>query len=300
MLYFRFALYFLLFHTTHPHEMPFTALRELIQAKELQVERLREQVIHKHAYLHGLPPLDVCHLQSPKMQYLRLSDPKRDGKSLKKKQCDLWEFCWGAGALLAKLTSQIDLFTNKSLLELGGGIGLASLAILSQYKVSRCVMTDLVPDALRVFELSTTLLLKQQQQQVETAVLNWNRPEDYFCFKASFDVVFGSDVLFMSWCAPLVAKICASSLTPQGLVLVLDPFRLNDGLFLECLEREGLCYAKSFVFDENVIAAVAQPLQDKLGSFVPVKRAKLLIASRLEIDSDVVHKLLKIEGLTEE
>ncbi|KAH9256988.1 hypothetical protein BASA81_004809 [Batrachochytrium salamandrivorans] len=282
--------------------MALSNLSNLVLGWEARRDELQREVIRKQALVWGLPPLDFCELNEPQVQYCRLSDPKRDGKSLKKKQCDLWEFCWGAGSLLAYLVAQVDVFTGKRCLELGGGIGLASLAVLSKYQVQELLMTDLVEDALRVFELSIRLqrCLLTPSVSVRTKTLNWNKPQDYDG-EGRFDVVFGSDVLFMSWCAPLVAKICAKCLRPDGgLVFVLDPFRLNDGLFQEALQSEGLGYFKSFILSELLIQQVALPLQDKLGSFVPVKRAKLLVASNREINQELIAKLLGVGGLKEE
>jgi methylase of polypeptide subunit release factors len=49
-------------------------------------------------------------------------------------------------------------FSNKSTLELGGGLGMGTLAVMSRYNTRRTVMTDVVADALKVYEFSVELL----------------------------------------------------------------------------------------------------------------------------------------------
>ena len=256
-------------------------LQSSIDSREARLRSLEAEVIRKGAYLSGLPNVEVGELQEPAIRFVRLSDPKREGQSLKKKQCDLWEFCWGSSSLHAYVVVNSLDWTAKSSLELGGGLGISTLALAKAYSTKRSVMTDLVADALKVFMLSTTL--QKLKGNTNTRVLNWNQPDIQPEDSSAFDLVMGSDVLFMSWCAIPVANVAAKSLSDSGLVMIVDPYRLNDEAFLHSLAELGIAYQQSYDFPTHLVNRLVLPLLDTRGSVVPVKRAKLLVASKMEI-----------------
>ena len=259
--------------------------KTLVEQKKERIHELQEEIVRKEAFLAGLPSVEVCRLESPNVRFVRLRSPKEDGQSLKKKQCDLWEFCWGSSALLAyAVTKSLDL-TGKSTLELGGGIGVATLAVASTFATSRSVMTDLVEDALKIFSLSTKV--GGLKGPVKGQVLNWNKLSE-FQYEAPFDLVMGSDVLFMSWCCAPVAKVVATCLADDGIMIVVDPYRLNDAAFLSSLEAHGIKEQAVIEIPGPLIETLVGSVLDSRGSVVPVKRAKLIVASRQPIPSSIL------------
>ena len=268
---------------------------EKIRGKEERLRRLQDEVVSKSAFLFGLPPVETVELKELGLRFVRLRNPKTEGLSLKKKQCDLWEFCWGSGALMAYVLANSIDWTGTTTIELGGGIGLATLALCSKYSTKHSVMTDLVADALNVFKLST--MVQPLKCAPETRVLNWNKPEEG-CEAGMYDLVIGSDVLFMGWCAPAVANVAARCLSPSGIVLIVDPYRLNDQAFLSKLEDLGIGFQKTLEFPGSLIERLVLPVLDSLGSVVPVKRAKLLVASRKPIPEELLESLLSNVGLS--
>jgi predicted nicotinamide N-methyase len=252
-----------------------------IVEKEARVRQLQLEVLRKSAYIQGLPEVEISQIDEPPLRFVRLANPKEQGKSLKKKQCDLWEFCWGSSSLLAYIVVNTFDWTGQNTIELGGGLGLSTLAIAKAFKTKRSVMTDLVADALKVFELSTTV--ETLQGSTETRVLNWNKPEEG-CEDGAFDLVLGSDVLFMSWCARPVANVATRCLAQDGIILIADPYRLNDESFLQVLSELGVVSQATYEFPAALIEQLVSPLLDTNGSIVPVKRAKLLVASRRNLD----------------
>jgi hypothetical protein len=277
----------------------------LIVLKESRLLELKHNLIRKDAILlqQNLPQLDFCLLKSPPIEFVRLSDPKTGGLSLRKKQCDLWEFCWGSSHLLAFLVSQALFSTwlpaqQARCLEIGGGLGITtlSLAYVHFTQLDKVWMTDLVQDALTLFQFSVKLLPRECQRCVHTQVLNWNVEEDYAHLCGQMDLVLGADVLFMSWCAPMVANVVTSCVSPLGLIVLVDPFRLNDELFVEHLALLGVRKVDILVFPTKLVESVV-PIDSHN---VPVKKAKLIIASKGRDIEPLVGQLIREFQFTRE
>ena len=262
----------------------------------------------------SLPPLRLVSVSvgaGASVQLLRLADAKSGVFSQAKKQCDLWEFCWGASALLGSVLAAVSVAANAnananapaaergswnqaaSVIELGGGLGLGSLVAAKTGLGAAVLVTDLVPDALRVVAKSAEANGPAVASKISTRKLDWNKLETDLprTDVGEFDVVLGSDVLFMGWCAKPVARAVdrtlasssssSSSSLSSGVALIVDPFRLNDGAFLRSLSELGEFHATTWEFPPDMIRAAVDPLADgATGSVVRVARAKLLIITR--------------------
>jgi hypothetical protein len=127
--------------------------------------------------------------------------------------------------------------------------------------------------------------------------LNWNRPEESLLDQDAaykFDYVIGSDVLFMGWCAKPVAQVATRYLDQNGVIIIVDPYRLQDEAFLNELDSLGVSHQKTYDFPPALIERLVAPMLDPNGSVVPVKCAKLLMASRNRIDENINSSLLEL------
>jgi hypothetical protein len=147
---------------------------------------------------------------------------------------------------------------------------------------------------LKVFRLSVKL--GGLKGHAEGRVLNWNKPDE-FIVDSPFDFIIGSDVLFMGWCTKPVARVAAKFLSENGTLLIVDPFRLNDAAFISALQDLGVVHYKVLEFSAELIDLLTCNVLDAKGSVVPVKRAKLIVASRNAVDESMVDKIVKL-GLT--
>jgi SAM-dependent methyltransferase len=224
---------------------------------------------------------------------------KNDGGvfSSKKRQCALWENVWGCSLLFSRIVhswfarvkhqhaalvhqgTHQGTHTSVALpkvLNIGGGLGVTSLAALASDGVSGVVMTDLVLDALRIFNKSLGELNETRRNKCEMRTLDWNKPDTVP--ECAFDVVIACDVLFGRWCVKPVADAVARALKPGGVALVADPCRLNEEDFAERVSELGLS-ARVIELSTDLVASVGELAVEKDG-IVPVQRCKLVIISK--------------------
>jgi predicted nicotinamide N-methyase len=227
-----------------------------------------------------LPPLQQMMVKltdQHQITLLRLLNATDGMFSKTKKQCDLWEFVWGTSALLARILCELDL-TGKRIIEIGSGLGLASITVAKFTNPLSVVTTDLVVDALKIVELTARenscndkiIINKLDFNSIDLPSPNFNH---------AFDLVMGSDVLFMNWCAkPMARTSIALAAKPNGVILIADPFRLNDEDFLQELmvEFNQSCI---YEFPDSMIQQYVNVnlVEGSEKSVVKVKKAKLLL-----------------------
>ncbi len=121
---------------------------------------------------------------------------------------------------------------GRSLLELGCGIGLASLSAADAgFEV---LATDYYADAL---EFTAANALANGLENVDTRLVDWRKlPDDL----GTFDVVVAADVLYERPMAGLIARTLAATLAPHGLGLVADPIRRTSDSFSDACGDAGL------------------------------------------------------------
>jgi predicted nicotinamide N-methyase len=130
-----------------------------------------------------------------------------------------WAECWPSARVLAEHIVR-TAGQGRTLLELGCGIGLVSLAAA---RVGYDVLaTDYYADALEFTAANAQL----HQLAVDTRLVDWRKlPLDL----GRHDVVVASDVLYEAPLAALVAATLARTLEHDGLALVSDPGRRTAG-----------------------------------------------------------------------
>ena len=196
------------------------------------------------------------------VQLVHMAAPE-DGKwSRAKKQCDLWEYVWGASQMLADtlLTAAAhrEGLSGVRALELGAGAGLCSL--VAGLCGASVLATDGVADAVQLCALSAAAngladpSAAGPSGVVETAVLDWFKTESVS--EAQFDLVIGSDVLFFRGCVTPVAAAITRALKPGGVALVADPCRSSTQDFCEKLAAHGL-HVRLRPFNQSRLSALS-------------------------------------------
>jgi ETFB lysine methyltransferase len=142
-----------------------------------------------------------------------------------------WADCWPSSRVLAERLLR-EQGQNRRLLELGCGIGLASLAAA---QVGFDVLaTDYYAEAL---EFTSANAARHALGHVDTRLVDWRKlPDDL----GRFDVVAASDVLYERHHPPLVAAALARTLSAGGLGLLTDPGRRTAGSFIDDCATLGL------------------------------------------------------------
>ena len=127
-----------------------------------------------------------------------------------------WADCWPAGRVLAERIAR-NAGYDRSLLELGCGIGLVS--IVAQQTGYRALATDYYGDALAFAAANAE---RNGIRHLDTRLVDWRRPPDDL---GTFDVVAGADVLYERPHAAQIAAVIDRALAPGGMGLISDPQR---------------------------------------------------------------------------
>jgi ETFB lysine methyltransferase len=147
-----------------------------------------------------------------------------------------WADCWPSSRVLAERIAD-ERGRGRTLLELGCGIGLVSLA--AAHAGFRVLATDYYADAL---EFTAANAQRHGLSKVETRLVDWRRlPSDL----GTFDLVAASDVLYEGPQAQLIAATLAATLGSGalgsgGLALVSDPGRRTAPAFIAECAKHGL------------------------------------------------------------
>ena len=145
--------------------------------------------------------------------------------------CPYFGILWPAAEGLAQyLSFHPELIKNKSVLELGCGLGLPSL--VASHLGARVVATDFHPDVEEYFLRNC----RHSSVSAHYQRLNWR--EDHL--KEKYDVVIGSDILYESKHPQEVARGLISFAKPGGVIILSDPGRAYLQQFVTAMNNEGL------------------------------------------------------------
>lgn len=166
---------------------------------------------------------------SDKQQF---SDPDghADRLGISSAQWSLFGQLWPAGRLLAQAMQRFDV-AGKRVLELGCGIGLASLVL--QQRGAEVVASDVHPLAEPFLAYNAAL---NALPAVHYRQLRWDVPLSTL---GHFDLIIASDVLYEVGHTALLAGVIDRHAYPQAEVLLTDPGRGNSSRFSGLLKNRG-------------------------------------------------------------
>ncbi|MBS3809237.1 MAG: methyltransferase domain-containing protein [Desulfobacterales bacterium] len=140
-----------------------------------------------------------------------------------------WVKIWEASIVLTDRMLQMDLDKNKSILELGAGMGITGLFLGAfGYRVT---VTDNNHDAL---ELVSRNAAHNGIENLQTAELDWHHPE----IGKTFDIICGSELIYRKSDAEPVVNILKQLLKPEATAyLAHDISRMSMMHFMEEAEK---------------------------------------------------------------
>lgn len=145
--------------------------------------------------------------------------------------CPYFGILWPAAeALSLHLSEHPELLKNKSVLELGCGLGYPSL--VAAHLGAKVLATDFHPDVEEYFRRNCT----HSVVECDYMRLNWRDDKQEI---GKFDLVMGSDVLYESKHPSEVAKGLIRFLKPNGKILLSDPGRSYLQQFVSAMNNEG-------------------------------------------------------------
>ncbi len=162
----------------------------------------------------------------------QFADPDGHGKrmGISSAQWSLFGQLWPAGRLLAQAMLHIDI-QDKRILEIGCGIGLASLVLLR--RGGDVVASDVHPLAEPFLAYNAAL---NELPAVHYRQMHWDRPLPTL---GDFDMIVASDVLYERDHASLLASVVERHARPCAEVVVTDPGRGNSAPFTRMLAAQG-------------------------------------------------------------
>lgn len=145
--------------------------------------------------------------------------------------CPYFGILWPAAEALAiYLNDHPKLVKNKSVLELGCGLGYPSL--VAAHLEGKVLATDYHPDVEEYFQRNC----RHSSINCEYRRLNWRESSEDI---GVYDVVMGSDVLYENKHASEVALGLIRFMKPGGRILLSDPGRNYLQPFLEAMKKQG-------------------------------------------------------------
>ena len=149
-------------------------------------------------------------------------------------QWPLFGVIWPAGELLARLMFDYKI-EGKRILEVGCGIGLASLVL--SHRLADITATDHHPEAEKFLEQNTTLNHLRTIPFVRTG---WADSETDL---GKFDMIIGSDLLYEDEHADQLAFFVDQHAKRTCHVIIVDPGRCNTARFSKNMVGRGYTYA---------------------------------------------------------
>ena len=161
---------------------------------------------------------------------------------------DRISFWWGvttsALALARFIAAGYDV-RDKTLLELGSGVGLSGL--VAAMKGARVTFSDYVPEALHTARLNA-IANGVHDKDTEFKILDWEFPS----LQGNFDVIIGSEILYEYFFHNSLADLILSALKEDGVLLLADRHRMVVDRFIGRLIRKGLaCQKLSCLVDDH-------------------------------------------------
>lgn len=145
-------------------------------------------------------------------------------------QWSLFGHVWPSGRLLAEAMAVHDI-AGKRILELGCGLGLASLVL--RYRGADVVASDHHPLAETFLAYNAAL---NELPAVPYRTLRWDTPNATL---GRFDLIIGSDILYERDHAERLSALLLLHAQPASEVLITDPGRGNSAPFTRALATQG-------------------------------------------------------------
>lgn len=157
-----------------------------------------------------------------------------------------WADLWPSSIALARRVANLDL-TGKCVVELGCGLGLPSLAALSQG--ARVLATDHYHETLDFAAYNAhTNLGPDFHGSLETLQLDWRTPEREL---PRFDLVLAADVLYDKMNVAPLSSLVPKLLERDGQLLLADPRRDYAARFLDEMAQQGFVRSVESMYVEH-------------------------------------------------
>jgi predicted nicotinamide N-methyase len=154
---------------------------------------------------------------------------------------------WSASLVMARWMaskSELGRFDNKTVLELGAGCAVPSIALALHSKPKAVYITDFNPATIRNIQHNISINAAKASyddwdQRVKASSIDWG--DETTWPKEQIDFVIGSDLIYQKSIVPLLKKVVSGLIKDEGSFLYACPSDGRDGLaeFIETMKKEG-------------------------------------------------------------
>ncbi|WP_024955767.1 class I SAM-dependent methyltransferase [Sulfurospirillum arcachonense] len=140
---------------------------------------------------------------------------------------------WPSSKVLASLMSDFDI-KNKRILEVGCGIGLASLVL--NHRLADITATDYHPQVQKFLNRNSLL---NNDEDIPFERTGWSDNDDTL---GKFDLIIGSDLLYERDHAHMLSEFINAHANKNCEIIIIDPGRGNQGKFTKMMIELGYTY----------------------------------------------------------
>lgn len=212
----------------------------------LRAELAGEYDVHEVAYRFGDGDFRFLSVRDSYALLDRISPEE----FLKDEQMPYWAEIWPAAVTLSRELMVTGELSGKSVLELGAGVGMASIA--AARSGARVLATDYSTEALRFIAYNAM----RNGVSLDTCRLDWRM----IMGNEKFDAVIAADVLYERVNLLPIVTALDTLLTPGGAAYIADPRRRLADQFLELVHENGFRVAETRMFDAEGDQTVAVTL----------------------------------------
>jgi len=148
----------------------------------------------------------------------------------------LYGVIWASSKVLAHLMSDYDI-SNKSILEVGCGVGLASLVL--NHRNADITATDYHPEAQSLLSSNSGL---NGDRSIPFERIGWS---DAGSMLGKFDLIIGSDLLYEPGNAEMLSAFIDQHVKPHCEVIIIDPGRSHRARFSQRMVALGYSHSRS-------------------------------------------------------
>lgn len=182
---------------------------------------------------------------------------------------------WNSGILLTRLLDNLcqanpSLFNNKTILELGCGTALSSIAA-AKLGASSVIATDANPEVLQLAQRN--IERNNVHEVAKTAALQWGLM-DASEYDSAADIIIGSDLTYNSGSWVALAETMSTILKPNGVVIYLSlghaGFNVGGemGGFLSVVGNMGLQLLTKDSMEWKDIVGSSRSIEDLISSMI--------------------------------
>jgi len=196
----------------------------------------------------------------------------------------LWSRIWGSGNLLGEAILGLESLQGTQCLEVGAGMAISSL--VASRLGAQVVSTDVSTDALELAEINAD----DNSISLRTKRLDWYNLDDFLeeelairnpethegdkREKVQFDLILGSDILFIGQHVRPVAQCVGELLRDGGVALISDPCRpcaetfedelINLGFAVQVVGGDKIEFAEGCILRRVILYIVWRPLNGEV------------------------------------